>query len=41
MPDHHMLVLIDSIDRRVTVVDVDSELIRDVVSGCVCRVLCP
>jgi hypothetical protein len=31
------LLLTDCIDRRVTVVGVDSELIRDVVSGCVCR----
>ncbi len=48
MPCHHLLDVIDCIDRRVTVVGVDSELIRDVVSGCVCadaasrrRVLCP
>jgi hypothetical protein len=35
MPDHHLLDVTDCIDRRVTVVGVDSELIRDVVSGCV------
>jgi hypothetical protein len=34
-PAHHLLVVTDFIDRRVTVVVVDSELIRDVVSGCV------
>jgi hypothetical protein len=37
MPCHHLINVVDCIDRCVTVVvDVDSELIRDVVSGCVC-----
>jgi hypothetical protein len=37
VPAYHLLDVVDCIDRRVTVVGVDSELIRDVVSGCVCR----
>jgi hypothetical protein len=33
--DHYLRVVLDCIDRGVPVVGVDSELIRDVVSGCV------